>query len=87
MIKRFGVNDSIEEADFYTDKFALWIDLRTYPDNGIHGGGFTLNNTRDGIKLEIKRQKGGSGVITCYMFVVADANMGVMHSNLNEIVY
>ena len=87
MIKRFEVNDSVKGADFYTDKFALWIDLRTYPDNEIHGSGFELNNTRDGIKLEIKRQKGGSGVITCHMFVVADAVMAVMKCNLKEIVY
>ena len=38
------------------------IDLRTYPDNGVHGGGLTLKNTRDGVKLEIKRTVGGSHV-------------------------
>ena len=37
--RRMGGSGNVKEEDFYTDKFALWIDLRTFPDNGIHGGG------------------------------------------------
>ena len=69
---------NLEEEDFYTNKFALWIDTRTHPDNNIHGGGLALNNTHDGVKIEIKRKKSGTSssvVITCHMFVVADAMM------------
>ena len=87
IIKRVGLSDSIKEADFYTDKFALWIDLRTYPDNDIHGNGLHMYATRDGVTLEIKREKVGTRVLTCYMFVVADASMGIMNGNLDEIVY
>ena len=49
--------------------------------------GLTLNNTRDGAKLEIKRKVGGSGNMTCHLFVVADALMEVMNSNLKSILY
>ena len=52
--KRTGGSGSLKEKEFYTgNKYELWIDLRTFPDNGIHGDGLTLNNTRDGVKLEI----------------------------------
>ena len=86
--KRMGKEGWLTEKDFYTNnKYALRIDLRTFPDNGIHGGGLTLNNTRDGVKLEIKRKVGGSGNMTCHMFVVADALMEVMNSNLKSILY
>lgn len=86
--KRFGFTSSLKQKDFYTNnKFALWIDLRTHPDNNIHGGGLVLNNTRDGVKLEMKRKVGGSGSINCHMFVVADALMEVMNSNLRAIMY
>ena len=87
IIKRVGVNDSIKEVDFYTNKFALWIDLRSYPDNNVHGNGLELPSTRDGIRLEINREKTGGRVLTCYMFVVADAVMAIMNSNLKEIMY
>ena len=47
-----------------------------------------LNNTRDGVKLEMRTIiVGGTGDITCYMFVVADALMEVMNSNLRSIMY
>ena len=84
---RFNTKDTLKESDFYADKFALWIDLRSHPDNDIHEGGLILNNTRDGVKIEIKRQTGGSGNITCHMFVVADAIMEIKESNLHSIKY
>ena len=73
---------------FYTeDKFALWVDLRSHADNEIHGSGLALKDTRDGVKLEIRRKVGGSGNITCDMFIVADALMQIQNSNLNAILY
>jgi hypothetical protein len=49
---KMGMTDNITQKDFYNDKFALWIDLRTYPDDSIHGNGLVLNNTKDGVKVE-----------------------------------
>ena len=85
--RRMGGAGKVKEKDFYADKFALWIDLRTFSDNGIHGGGLHVNNTRDGVKLEIKRKTGGTGNITCHMFVVADALMEIMNKELKSIMY
>ena len=68
-------------------KFALWIDLRSHFDNEVHGSGFFSNDTRDGVKLLIKRNTGGSGNITCYMFVVADALMEILGGILKSILY
>ena len=77
-----------KEVNFYTnDKFALWIDLRSHFDNDIHGSGFFSNDTHDGVKLLIKRNTGGSGNMTCYMFVVADALMELLGSRLKSILY
>jgi len=79
---------NVKEINFYTnDKFALWIDLRSQFDNDIHGSGFFSNDTRDGVKLLIKRNTGGSGNITCYMFVIADALMELLGSRLQSILY
>ena len=84
--RRMGRSGSLKEKDFYTgDKFGLWIDLRTFFDNSIHGGG--LRNTKDGVKLEIKRNVSGSGIITCHMFLVADAVMEIINKDLKSIMY
>ena len=86
--RRMGSKGKVKEEDFYSgDKFGLWIDLRTFSDNGIHGGGLQVNTTRDGVKLAIKRKTGGTGNITCYMFVVADALMEIMNAELKSIKY
>ena len=85
--RRFGILSKVKQKDFYSGKFCLWIDLRTFPDNEIHGGGLHVNTTRDGVKLEIKRKNGGSGNITCHRFVVADALMEIMNTELKSIMY
>ena len=88
ILQRFTGDTSVKEKDFYTnDKFALWIDLRSHSDNNIHGSGLALRDTRDGVKLEIHRTTGGSGTITCYMFIVADALMEIRNSSLRSIMY
>ena len=78
----------VQPYNFYAGgMYGLWIDLRTFPDEVIHGGGFTLDSTSDGVKLEIRRKAGGSGKITCYMYVVSDALVEIMNSGLDSVKY
>ena len=58
-----SLESEVTETKFYTeDKFALWVDLRSHADNEIHGSGLALKDTRDGVKLEIRRKVGGSEI-------------------------
>ena len=86
-MKPLGGNIVIPSNFYAGDMFGLWIDLRTFPDPEIHGCGFTLDSTSDGVKLEIRRKAGGSGKVTCYMFVVSDAILEVMDGGLSSIKY
>ncbi|KAK3755472.1 hypothetical protein QZH41_005976 [Actinostola sp. cb2023] len=55
-ITKIEVNvDGMPNRLFSKDKYAVWIDLRTFPDNELHGSGLHLNNTKDGIRLTINR--------------------------------
>lgn len=87
VIKRYGLSDNVNQKQFYTDKYAVWIDLRTFYDSLLHGAGLHLNNTKDGVCLTINRTTGGSGSITCYMYVVADGVFEVENSDLKSIMY
>ena len=90
MLKRMkSLNgDIVFPSNFYAgEMFGLWIDLRTFPDEEIHGGGFSLDSTSDGVKLEIRRKAGGSGKVTCYIYVVSDALVEVMNGALSSIKY
>ena len=78
----------VRPLSFYVGgMFGLWIDLRTFPDEEIHGGGFSLDSTSDGVKLEIRRKAGGSGKITCFIYVVSDALVEIVNSGLVSIKY
>ena len=88
ILNRFPNDHDVDQREFYkVNKFGLWIDLRTFADNEMHGGGFRLKDTQDGVKLQINRKTSGSGNITCHMFIVADAMMEIMGTNLSSILY
>ena len=85
--KRFSAK-YLSQKDFYgASKFAAWIDMRTFPSNDIHGGGLKLDSSQGGIQLMIKRKTGGSGTILCYIYVISDAVMDIMNSDLHSISY
>ena len=92
MLKRMKPQggDIVFPSSFYSGgAFGLWVDLRTFPDEKIHGGGFNLDTTHDGVKLEIRRtaKSDDSGKITCHMFLVSDAIVEVMNGGLSSILY
>ena len=74
-------------SDFYDDKFALWIDLRSHYDSNIHGSGWALNDTGNGVRLTIHRNTSDEGGITCYVFLVANALMEIQDETLKSIMY
>ena len=64
--------DTLSLTDFFAkDKFALVIDLRTYPDNDVSGDGRKILNTQNGITLGIKKDRTSEDIV-CNTFVVSD---------------
>ena len=47
---------NVNIASYYTDKYALWLDFRTIDDNRLHGSGRRLENTSEGIRLQITKK-------------------------------
>ena len=55
-VRRFQKeNSSMTPSEFYSDRFALFIDLRSMKENDLHGSGMRLVNTKDGVQLTINR--------------------------------
>ena len=64
--------DTLTLTDFFAkDKFALVIDLRTFPDNSVSGDGRKILNTQNGVTLGIKKDKTSEDLV-CNTFVVSD---------------
>ena len=52
---------NVNIASYYTNKYTLWLDFRTIDDNRLHGSGRQLENTSEGIRLQITKKRGGFG--------------------------
>ena len=60
---------NVNIASYYTDKYALWLDFRTIDDNRLHGLGRRLENTSEGIRLQITKESGSAGKWSCYLYI------------------
>ena len=58
---------NVNIASYYTDKYALWLDFRTIDDNRLHGSGRRLENTSEGIRLQITKKAESAGKLPCYL--------------------
>ena len=70
-----------------SNKFGLWIDLRSMADTTMHGNGQRLVNSQDGVQLEIDRKASGSGTTNCHIFTISDAQMNIMEQQMKSVQY
>ena len=77
---------NVNIASYYTDKYALWLDFRTIDDNRLHGSGRRLENTSEGIRLQITKKAESTGKLSCYLYIFQDAQIN-SDSQLLNVVY
>ena len=78
---------NVNIASYYTDKYALWLDFRTIDDNRLHGSGIRLENTSEGICLQITKESGSVGKLSCYLYIFQDAQINISDAQFLNIVY
>ena len=44
-------------GEYLVNKFALWLDFRTIDENELHGTGRHIENTSEGITLQIEKKQ------------------------------
>ena len=77
--------ETLTLIDFFAkDKFALVIDLRTYPDNDVSGDGRMILNTQNGITLGIKKDKTSEDLV-CNTFVVSDRHLNFVNKMFRNL--
>ena len=69
-IQKYLQLHNVNIASYYTDKYALWLDFRTIDDNTLHGSGRRLENTSEGIRLQITKEAGSAGKLSCYLYMM-----------------
>ena len=78
---------NVNIASYYTDKYALWLDFRTIDDNRLHGSGRQLENTSEGIRLQITKESGSVGKLSCYLYIFQDAQINISDTQFLNVVY
>ena len=54
-------------AKYLTDQYDLWLDLRSTDDNSLNSSGRKLENTSEGITIQISKKQEADGVINIYI--------------------
>ena len=78
---------NVNITSYYTDKYALWLDFRTIDDNRLHGLGRRLENTSEGIHLQITKEAGSAGKLSCYLYIFQDAQINISDAQVLNVVY
>ena len=85
ILKHFKEN-GVSLRDFLTEKYALSFDLRPSIDDALHGNGANLQNTLEGVTLEIHRVAGtGNGKLNLHVFVFQDAQLNLKDGRFHSI--
>ena len=78
---------NVNMASYYTSKYALWLDFRTIDDNRLHGSGRRLENTSEGICLQITKEAGADSKLSCYLYIFQDTQINISDSQFLNVVY
>ena len=74
-------------VSYYTDKYAIRLDFRTLDDNTLHGSGRRLENTSEGIRLQITKEARSAGNLSCYLYIFQDAQINISDTEFLNVVY
>ena len=78
---------NVNIASYYTNKYALWLDFRTIDNNRLYGSGRRLENTSEGIRLQITKESGSDGKLSCYLYIFQDAQINISDVQFSKVVY
>ena len=78
---------NVKIASYYTDKYTLWLDFKTIDDTRLHGSGRRLENTSEGIQLQITKKAESAGKLSCYLYIFQDAQINISDAQFLNVVY
>ena len=78
---------NVNLVSYYTDKYALWLDFRTMDDNRLHGSGRRLENTSEGVRLQITKEAGSAGKLSCCLYIFQDTQINISDAQFLNVVY
>ena len=71
---------NVNIASYYTDKW-------TIDDNRLQSSGRQLENTSEGIRLQITKESGSAGKLSIYLYIFQDAQINISDTQFLNVVY
>ena len=62
-------------GEYVTDKYALWLDIRTIDERALHRTGKRIGSAGGGITLQIEKKAESDGGLKAYVYLIMDAHL------------
>ena len=74
-------------GEFLTNKYALWLDLRITDDDRLHGSGRRIENTSEGVTIQLTKEAEAAGALNISLFIIIDAQLNLRDGRFVSAVY
>ncbi len=73
--------------DYLTNRYCLWLDLRSSDDDSLHGSGRKFDNVSGGITVQINKTAEAAGQLRIYTYVIMDAQLNLQDGRFVSALY
>ena len=88
IVKGFACKDSSTDmSTYFRNWYALWPDFRSSDDQKLHGSGRRLENTSEGVTLQLDKTAERAGPLNCYVYRVIDAQLSIGSGQLISVIF
>ena len=77
----------ISLGEFLTNKFTLWLDLRTTKDDRLHGSDRRVENASERVTRQITKQAEAAGALNLYLYIIMDAQLNIENDRFVSAIY
>ena len=74
-------------GEYLVNKYALWFDFRMIDENELQGTGRRIENTSEGITLQIEKKEELAGALNAYIYLIMDAQLNIQNGAYLSAVY
>ena len=74
-------------GEYLVNRYALWLDFRTIDENELHGTGRHIENSSEGITLQIEKKEESAGALNAYIYLIMDAQLNIQNGTYVSAVY
>ena len=67
------------QGEYLVNKYTLWLDFRMIDENKLHGTGRRIENTLEGITLQIEKKEESAGALNAYIYLIMDAQLNIQN--------